>query len=143
MSTATTRHEAVWDWLLECPYIGDIFFNAGRAEDGNTVLIPSEQTAQEYIDGSELRWYDVTLTRFEAISTDPNDTANIGQTADIDAIAEWVDEQADSENFPEFPEKCTVMDAKALPNEGGWMVAQDQTQAKYMLQFRIEYIKNK
>ena len=28
-----------------------------------------------------------------------------------------------------------------LPNESGYMVAQDFTQAKYMIQFQIEYTK--
>ena len=34
-----------------------------------------------------------------------------------------------------------AQDARVLPNESGYMVAQDMTLAKYMIQFQIEYLK--
>lgn len=139
----SNKHEAVWNWLAACPLIGDMFFNAGRAEDGNTEIIPSEQTAQEYNDGSTLRWYDVALTRWVSYSTDPNDKANIEDAVDIDDIADWVEQQVEAGNFPDFPDGCTVMDISVMPQQSGWIAAEDPTILKYMLQFRIEYLREK
>lgn len=136
------KHRAVWDWLATCPLIGDMFFNAGRAEDGNTTMIPAEQTAAEYNDGTELRWYDVALTRWAGYSDDPNDTANIQDAADIDDIGDWVEAQVDAGNFPEFPEGCTVTDISVIPAASGWAVAEDTNMLKYMLQIRIEYLRD-
>ena len=130
----------MWDWLTACPYIGDMFFNASRAEDGNTQLVPSDQEVAQYIDGSSLRNYNCALTRFLAYSADPNDTANIAAVVDLEAVAEWVEQQMVQGNLPDFP-GCTVNEVRVLPNESGYMVAQDMTLAKYMIQFQIEYIK--
>ena len=140
MANVESKHKAVWDWLTTCPYIGDLFFNAGRAEDGNTVIIPSEQEIAQYIDGSSLRNYNCALTRFLAYSTDPNDPANIAAVADLDAVAEWVEQQMADGELPDFPDGI-VKEVRMLPNESGYIAAQSDTQAKYMIQFQIEYIK--
>ena len=137
---ANDKHTAVWDWLRTCPHIGDMFFNASRAEDGNTELVPSDQVVATYIDGSTLRNYNCALNRYLHYSSDPNDTSNIEAVVDLEAVADWIDAQMDAGTLPEFP-GCAVNEARVLPNESGYMVAQDGTQAKYMLQFQIEYLK--
>lgn len=136
---ANDKHTAVWDWLRTCPHIGDMFFNASRAEDGNTELVPSDQVVATYIDGSTLRNYNCALNRYLHYSSDPNDTSNIEAVVDLEAVADWIDAQMDAGTLPEFP-GCAVNEARVLPNESGYMVAQDGTQAKYMLQFQIEYL---
>ncbi|MBE5807642.1 MAG: hypothetical protein E7317_04805 [Clostridiales bacterium] len=138
---ASNKHEAVWEWLMTCPYIGDMFFNASRAEDGNTQLVPSERVVHEFLDGSSERDYTVALTRFLAYSQDPNDQANIQAVVDLEAVADWVDSQNDAGSFPQFPQGSTVNEVRLLPNESGYMVAQDMTLAKYMIQFTINYTK--
>jgi len=129
-----TRHEAVWEWLLGCPYIGDLFFNATRAEDGNTQLVPSESVITSYIDGSKVYHYDVALTRVMPLSNDPNDTYNLDALIDFEQIADWIEE-----NPPVFPEGYIVYSAEVVPSMSGFIAAQDTESAKYMLQFQIEY----
>ena len=74
-------HEAVWDWLLACPHIQDLFFTFSTAENGATALVPlttcTDAAEQEFVDGSSIRNYDFTILRFAAYSTAPNDAANI------------------------------------------------------------------
>lgn len=137
---ASNKHKAVWDWLQSCPYIGDLFFNAITAKSGGTCLVPSEQVVDEYIDGGEKRHYNCALTRFQAFSADPNDMANITTVTDLEELGDWVRGQVKAGNLPKFPEGCTVTDVRVLPNESGYMVGQDMTLAKYMIQFQIEYI---
>lgn len=129
-----TRHEAVWDWLQTCPYIGDLFFNATRAEDGNTQLVPSESVVAEYIDGSKVYHYDVALTRVMPLSNDPNDTYNMDTLIDFEQVAAWIDA-----NLPIFPTGYTVYSAQVVPSMSGFIAAQDTESAKYMIQFQIEY----
>lgn len=137
---ASNKHRAVWDWLLTCPLIGDLFFNMANPKPGGTALVPSESVTDEYIDGSEVRQYNVALTRFQAFSSDPNDMANIEAVTDLEELGDWVTAQVRRGNLPAFPENCRITDIRVLPNESGYMVAQDFSQAKYMIQFRIEYI---
>ena len=59
---------------------------------------------------------------------------------DLEELGEWVKAQVRAGNLPAFPEDCKITDIRVLPNESGYMVAQDFTQAKYMIQFQIEYI---
>ena len=134
-TTPATRHEAVWEWLLQCPFIGDLFFNSSRAEDGNTQLVPSESIAEEYIDGSKLMNYDVALTRVQAMSNDPNDTTNLELLVDFEQVAAWIDQ-----NLPVFPDGYTVCSAEVLPSMSGFIAAQDMESGKYMIQFRVQYI---
>lgn len=136
----TNKHLAVWEWLRTCPHIGDMFFNASRAEDGHTELVPSDQVVASYIDGSSLRHYNCALSRYLAYSNDPNDEANITAVVDLEAVADWMEEQEDAGTLPEIPDGV-VTEVRVLPAESGYMVAQDGTLAKYMLQFQIEYVK--
>lgn len=137
---ASSKHRAVWDWLLTCPYIGDLFFNAMTDKAGGTCLVPSESVVEEYIDGGEKRNYNCALTRFQAFSADPNDMANIETVTDLEELGDWVRAQVRAGNLPAFPEGCHVTDIRVLPNESGFMVATDFHQAKYMIQFQIEYV---
>ena len=137
---ASNKHRAVWDWLQRCPLIGDLFFNAYNGKTGGTCLVPSDQRTGEYIDGSELHNYNCALTRFQQFSGDPNDMANITAVTDLEELGEWIKAQLSAGNLPNFPEECRITDIRVLPNESGYMVAQDFTQAKYMIQFQIEYI---
>jgi hypothetical protein len=125
---------------MTCPHIGDMFFNAGMADDGNTMLIPSESDVETYIDGSTRKLYNCALTRFLPYSSDPNDTANIISLIDFEKIAEWRGDALQSGNVPAFPNGYTLNDIRVLPNESGFSVAQDMTQQKYMIQFQIEYV---
>ena len=135
------KHKAVWDWLKTCPHIGDLFFNASRAEDGNTQLIPSESEVVKYIDGTRQMRYECALTRYMAYSADPNDESNVATLVDFDKVAEWLEEQNETGNLPKFPAGYSVLEATVLPSQSGWMVAQDMTLAKFMVQFQIDYIK--
>lgn len=137
---ASNKHRAVWDWLQTCPYIGDLFFNAVVVTNGVTVLIPRDQLVEEYIDGSQKRNYICALTRFEAFSADPNDAENITVVTDLEDLGNWVKRQVRLGNLPAFPDGYTITDVRVLPNEAGFMVLQDGTMAKYMIEFLVEYI---
>ena len=135
------RHKAVWDWLQGCPHIQDLFFNAARADEGKTMLVPSERLIEAYIDGSSLRSYDCALNRYTPISFDPNDLANLQDAVDMDELGAWIEEQNENGNFPAFPEGQRVQEITLSPNESGWMAMMEAGLAKYMIQFQIEYTK--
>lgn len=137
------RHAAVWEWLQKCPYTKDLFFSIASDENGGTNLIPSETVAETYIDGSSLRYYDCALTRFDACTLEPNDDMNLQRLEAFELLGRWIEEQMETGNYPDFPEGETIQEISVLANEGGFMAAQDMDLCKYMLQFRIEYLKEK
>jgi hypothetical protein len=142
---ADSKHEAVWDWLLTCPTIKDLFFNFSQSANGDTVLAPltsySDTPVREFTSGASERWYDFAIVRFDALSIEPNDEQNIEVLVDVEGIAAWIESQAASGHFPTFPTKHTIQSVAALPSNIGYVAARDETGAKYQIQFRIEYIK--
>lgn len=141
---ADTKHEAVWDWLLTCPNIRDMFFNFSQSENGDTILAPmtaySDTPAQVFTSGASIRQYDFTLIRYDALSFEPNSEENMTVLESIEAIAAWIEEQAAAGTYPAFPTGSTISSIEALPSNTGYVAARDDTGAKYQLQFRIEYL---
>ena len=137
---ASNKHRAVWDWLQTCPYIGDLFFNAASVKAGVTVLVPADQVVEEYINGAEKRHYNCALTRFQAFTADANDGSSIEVVTDLEELGDWVEAQFRAGNCPAFPERYQITDIRVLPNESGYLVAQDMHMAQYRIQFQIEYI---
>ncbi|MEG1516427.1 MAG: hypothetical protein RSD95_16180 [Clostridia bacterium] len=137
------RPRAIWDWLLTCPFIKDLFFSFGEIADGNTVLIPltayKDRAVKEFIDGSSVRQCDFALVRFESMTREPGSTENLDVQFDVESLAAWIDGQGGKGNYPEFPANCQIQGISTLPTETGFLAAQDEQGAKYMLQFRIDY----
>lgn len=142
-SSTSSKHKAVWDWLQTCTEIADLFFNFSGEMQGSTLFAPItvyKDTANiEFADGSSERFYDYALAQIRPIDTTPNETGNIDQLEEFEALAEWISEQNDDKNFPEFPTGNTITEVSVLESNAGYVAAQDQYNAKYMLQFRIVY----
>lgn len=141
---ATDKHTATWDWIKTCPLIKDVFFNFSECNNGDTVLAPvsagNDSVEEEYIDGSSLRHYDFALIRFASYTNDPNDTTNITKLLDVEALVAWFEAQNEAGSFPVFPENCSVQEVAVLPSNTGYVAAQGEQAAKYMVQIRIEYL---
>lgn len=140
---AESRHDAVWDWLRGCPYIKDLFFNFSRAAAGETALSPTtacnDTVVTEYI-GAALRRYEFSLIRFETCDFEPNDRQNLEALLAVERIAGWAEEQAAQGRLPAFPAGETIIDLDVLPSTLGYLAGTDGEHAKYMLQFRIDYL---
>ena len=135
------RHTAVFEWLLGCPLIRDLFVNASQSDPEDTQLIPAETVLAEYLDGSTLRRYDVDLVRILPVSFEPNDQTNISALLDMDALAAWVDARDASGDFPSFPPGETALQITVHAAGAGFMAAQDGNRAKYVIPFSIEYLR--
>lgn len=139
------NHKAVWEWLLSCPHIRNLFFSFARSKNGDTVFLPmtayNDTLVKEFIGTGSERRYDFALIRFDALSDEPNCTDNINALVDVEKIAEWIDEQDEAGNYPVLPEGCTPTRVAAYPPGAGYFAAQTEDQAKYLFQFYLEYLK--
>ena len=140
----TTMHEAVWDWLLTCPYVGELFFGFATAREGGTLLVPvtacMDSAETEFVDGSSIRNYDLTIVRFCLYTAAPDDRENLDALDDLAKLADWVAAQSAQGSYPVLPAGCTPLNVEALPG-GDFFSAWDEGGAKYMLQIRIRYEK--
>ena len=56
MDKATSIHDALWEWFLQCAKITKLYFNFSGTDDGDTAIATSGDTlTPEYIDGSQRR----------------------------------------------------------------------------------------
>ena len=138
-------HECVWRWLQGCPHVRDLYFNFARAREGDTVLVPltgaEDVELKRYIDGASERRYTFSLIRFDLVSDAPNDEANLWRLLDAEQIALWIRAQRERGAFPTLPAGCLPFDIQ-LPGEAGPALAPaDGEQARYILQFSIDYLK--
>lgn len=135
-------HNALWEWFMQCAAITKLFFNFSSENDGDTVIIASgDSVIEEYIDGSARRQYTFELARFLPVTFTENDAGNVEMMEDVETIIRWAETQVAAGNFPQFPKGCSVESVSALDSYAGYVAAQDENTAKYMIPFAINYYK--
>ena len=142
MDKATSTHDALWRWFVGCASITKLYFNFSGAADGDTAITTSGDTlTEEYIDGSQRRQYAFDLVRYLPFTEVENDAGNVAMMEDVDAIINWAEEQNAAGNLPELPDGYAAESVRVLDEYAGYVAAQDESRAKYMIPFAIDYIK--
>ena len=167
---AVDKNQAVIDFISTCPKIANnpLFFNFINAKDENKQIITvSNDTIidKPYIDGSVMKRYTFTLVDFKSISYNPivklqqgtststsTSTStpsyaneNVEEILDTQDIIDWIREQADLNNFPNFGDDCYV-DEMVVANNSPTLKGIDTTTspplAQYGVTIYINYIDN-
>ena len=142
MDKATSIHDALWEWFLQCAKITKLYFNFSGTDDGDTAIATSGDTLiAEYIDGSQRRQYAFDLVRYLPFTEVENDAGNVAMMEDVDAIINWAETQNAAGNLPELPDGYAAESVRVLDEYAGYVAAQDESRAKYMIPFAIDYIK--
>lgn len=150
------KNKAVIDYLITCPqiYQSPLYFNFINASDGTMQIMTSANdyyTSRPYIDGSISKLYTLTLIIFKSASDMPivklsgYDSENIDDLAYVQALIDWIKEQNDLQNFPDFGEKCeidTIRSTRDAPYLMGINTDSTPPLAMYSVTIQIEYIDN-
>lgn len=150
------KHQAVIDFLCNCPQIRDnpLYFNFINAKDENKQIITQANdiaTHRPYIDGSVKKRYTFTLIDFKSLSYNPiiksldpaYTNENVEEILDTQAIMDWIREQADIDNYPNFGEDCYIDDMRVtsdIPNLNGIDTRTNPVLAQYSFTIQIDYI---
>lgn len=121
------KNEAIIDYLLTCPAIADsqLFFNFAKLSDNSKHIVTNAtdvKTNREYIDGSVLKRYTFTILDYRSVSYQPVvhqkgfPNENVTELLDAQGLIDWVSEQNDIGNYPDFGEHCIVDEIRALSN---------------------------
>lgn len=156
MSYSGDKNQAVIDFLMTCPTISanPVFFNFVNAKDGNKqiVTVANERVIHRpYVDGTVAKRYTFTIIDYKSISynalvnlTGYSDE-NIEEMFEVQGIIDWVNQQADARNFPDFGADCLIDDMRALtdnPNLNGVDTSVQPALAKYSVSIQIDYLDN-
>ena len=151
---ANDKNQAVIDFLLTCPLIQNspLYFNFVEAEDKRKqFLTMSNDKAVDtpYIDGTVLKRYTFTIQDYRSIAFNPINPYNVGNNENVEdmldfqGFIDWITEQADADNYPDFGTECQIESMKALtdnPDMNGVQTAGGLSLAKYSVSIQIEYL---
>ena len=150
----TDKNKAIIEYLLTCDAIktSSLYFNFISAKsDTKQIIADSNEVALNttYIDGTVLKQYQCTLVNFTALSTKPivklegYTDENVADLQTIQAIVDWIAEQNDAQNFPDFGENCTVENIRTTtsnPNLNGIDASTTPALAKYSITIQVNYL---
>ena len=157
------KNQAVIDFLLTCPTISSnpLYFNFLNAKDNNKQIITQTNDRildKTFIDGSVLKRYTFTIIDFRSVTFEaiPRNTIipgtteyteyqseNVEEMEDVQGILNWVNEQADARNYPNFGEDCVVDDMRTTsenPSLNGVDTSVTPALAKYSISIQIDYL---
>ena len=146
------KNQAVVDFLLTCPAIKEsyLYFNFTQAEDNNKQIITlaNEKSLQKnYIDGTVEKQYTFTLIDFKAMTPKPVVEGRVDENVDdmlqVQELIDWVTEQNDLKNYPNFGDDCEIDEMRALtdnPNLNGIDSNISPALAKYSVSIQIDYL---
>jgi len=148
------KNQAIIDFLMGCPLIAEnpVYFNFAQAKDNSKSIVTvatDKAIDRSFIDGSVKKRYNFTIIDFksvidQALPTIPGYTSeNVADVFDVQSIIDWIDEQNDSRNYPEFGENCLVEEMRTTtdnPNLNGVDSNQKPNLAKYSITIQVDYI---
>lgn len=148
------KNQAVIDFLLTCPAIQDnpLFFNFLNAKDDNKQLVVTgneKSLNKAFVDGSVQKRFTFTIidyksVAYQAIVNSPilvNE--NVQEVFETQGIIDWISEQNDSRNFPNFGADCLIEEMHTLtdnPNLNGVDTSVSPALAKYSISIQIDYV---
>lgn len=149
---ALNKNEAFLTFLQTCPTIQNnpMFFNFGTAEDSSTqVNIESNDVSlnHKHIDGSELKRYTCSVDSCKSITYLPVvgdlSAENVDDFKEVQDLLDWLNEQGERENFPDFGDKCMIESMKSVTEEPMFMGVNQDTEppiAVYRVTIQIDYL---
>ena len=148
------KHQAVIDYLVTCPTMQDspLFFNFINAQDGTNQFLTvsnDEYTSTKYIDGSVQKIYTFTILTFksvndiEIVQIPGYKNENLSDMEDVQALIDWIQEQEEIHNYPDFGENCIVESIKTTTEEPNFDGIDEQVEpnlAVYSTSIQISYL---
>lgn len=151
-----SKTQAVINFLINCPALRDnpVFFNFINAKNDNKQIVALENDRvlqTPFIDGSVLKRYSFTIIDYKSVSFDPivkldgYTDENVEDFLQVQAIIDWVTEQAKQRNFPDLGDDL-IVDSMEATTENPMLNGVDNTVqpalAKYSVTININYIDN-
>jgi len=150
----TDKNQAVIDYLITCPSIFNsaLYFNFINAEDDSTQLVTQSNDKfanKPYIDGSVLKVYSLTLITFKSaadiavVKSTGYPNENVSDMSDIQALIDWIQEQEEIRNYPNFGDSCIIESIGVTSNNPVFNGIDDQVSpplAVYSITIEVHYL---
>ena len=139
------KYTAVLNFINTCPLVGsDTYFNFAdvTSNDGNTFLhtVPYSTPYKRYVDGDALWRMQFEVRQIKPLCRESNTIANAETLQAVTDFLNWVKQQGENKNYPDFGENCTIIDLR-IPNNvtTPMMTGTDENGALFAFPFEILY----
>lgn len=148
------KSQAMIEFLLNCEAIqnSSLYFNFVNASDEDKQFVTTANDRvldKKFIDGSVLRRFTFTIIDYRSVAYQElaklsiSSNENVEEYLDIQGIIDWIEEQNDLENYPDFGESCEIDEMKTTtvnPNLNGVDTSTTPALAKYSISIQIDYL---
>lgn len=148
------KNQAVIDYIITCPTIlnSPLYFNFINAKDDtNQIFTESTDTYtnKPFIDGSVEKLYTFTIITYKSaadiavVKQSGYENENLSDMSDIQKLIEWITEQNDVRNFPNFGEDCIIDSIETITEQPKFEGIDEQITpplAVYSTSIQIRYI---
>ena len=153
MADAIDKNKAVINFIASYPDIqtNPLFINFINAKNDTIQFLTSSndnRLNKPFIDGSVKKRYTFSLVISKsitdmAIAKDILTNENLDDLANIQAMMDWINEQGENHNYPNFGENCVIEDMHTTaenPSVDGINTAITPALCLYSLEIWIDYI---
>ena len=136
------KHKIMQDWVQEFLDDNYLYFEAADAYPNVRTLVPNFGDYINKVDilGAKYKSYSFVFVGYERIDMGASDSnINTENMAIFDKFIDWLEEQKEIKNFPDFGTNCSEYDIIILQNMANLAMITDDNLAKYMLGVRIDY----
>lgn len=151
---ATNKNQAVIDYIITCPTIlnSPLYFNFINAKDDTNQFFTESTdtyTNKPFIDGSVEKLYTFTILTFKSaadvavVKQSGYENENLSDMSDIQNLIEWITEQNELRNFPDFGEDCIIDSISTTTEQPKFEGIDEQVSpplAVYSTSIQIKYI---
>lgn len=134
------KHLALQAWVQ--PFLTDnyLYFESADAYPGVRAIVPEygDYLLKKDILGNKYKLYTFVFIGYEQMDTGTSDI-NAENMQLMDSFNEWLEEQQEIRNFPNFGENCSEYEIEILQNMANLATISDDGLAKYMLGAKIIY----
>ena len=150
----TNKNQAVIDYIITCPTIlnSPLYFNFINAKDDTNQFFTESTdtyTNKPFIDGSVEKLYTFTILTFKSaadvavVKQSGYENENLSDMSDIQNLIEWITEQNELRNFPDFGEDCIIDSISTTTEQPKFEGIDEQVSpplAVYSTSIQIKYI---
>lgn len=148
------KNQAIIEYLLRCPAINGnpLYFNFVNEEDDSQQVVTTSNDVllnRPYIDGSVLKRYTFNIIVFKSVTNNAVVSSiatyneNVEELADVQSLIDWINEQNDLRNFPDFGTDCridSIFSTTENPNLDGINTNTMPMLAMYSVSIQIDYL---
>lgn len=120
---------------------GELLFNFSPDQESIAMITDyADRVINRFVTGRKRKAYGISFIIVRQYSADTDDV-NLEAINFAQAFMDWIDDQNQSQNFPDMGDNCTVEQIDVLqnmPNLAG--VNAEEGLARYMIQCRILYL---